>query len=278
VFVFAAFLGAAGCAAASRRPRAVLEESAVRCGLRENVSIPLLRIRAVYTAEGKERSLLLTGRLAARWPDKMRVRLQKANHHLVTLVVNGHDASLYFPRTNKVLNAELHTPACEKKKGKRAEGDLLPHLLEMSTLLVEGSFPRYPLRRYGEPETKEGLYVYTARFPDRTVRVEIDPRSCMVRKQVCVFPPPLDREVEIAFDAYRRFREGIWYPTKISFSVSRPGAAPELAVTLSVSRISFNRPVPDAAFTARWPDATVIRRFPDDPKELFGLPEEVEKE
>ena len=125
-------------------PGDVLKNSSAAYERKSSVSIPVLKVNLEIKNKDKENSIFLTGKVLASQPDKLRMKLTKANYHLVTLVVNGHDASLYFPRTQKVLNKELNKPILDEEQ----EVDILASAIELCMIFLKGPFPEYPVTGY----------------------------------------------------------------------------------------------------------------------------------
>ena len=236
---------------------------------KETVSIPLLRINATIGEGEKVRSLVLSGKVVARQPDLLRMKISKANHHLASMVVNGHKASIYFPRTNKVFETEINKSTVEEEGGI----DIVARAFEMSLIFLKGPFPEYPLRRYRVIGTRKGMYVYRAEIPGGTLTLYVDSRSCHVLKRVYVLQGKKHEwAVKIEFSKYEITPPRSVFPRKAVLTVSRKGDDEVFfRAEMFCSRISFNKKVADKAFISEWPEhAEVITNLPSDPEELFG--------
>jgi outer membrane lipoprotein-sorting protein len=263
----------AGCA--ERKPIDVaLKESSALYLAKGSVSIPLLRINAVSNQGEKSKSMVLSTQLISKWPDKLRLKMCKANYHLVSMVVNGHKASLYFPRTNKVFNTELNKPVLKDQ----IDEDLFPTIIEMSLMFVQGPFPRYSLSLYAVQKKEGDLYTYTADLPKYFLDLSIDSFTCKVQKQEYRFKEPHDWVIEIDFDRYALIEGSMPYPRRIVMAIYRKKTAQKKTVLeMFVSRISFGHTVSEKAFKPNWPeDALVIKEIPKKTEELFGKIEEEE--
>ena len=240
----------------------------------ESVSIPLLRLNAVFTdARAKEHSLVLSAQVISKWPDQVRMKISKAEYHLISLIVKGHAASMYFPRTNKLFETELNKPLIDQKDA----ADIVSAAIEMSAVFVKGPFPDYPLQRYAYKGREDGEYVFAAEIPGGTLKLYIDPSSFYIRRRVYTLKAEKEWTVDILFRKYERI-QGQFYPRKLSMEISTAGDTRRSRMEMYVSRISFHRPVRDQAFETAWPeDALRLKVIPSDPEELFGKIEDEEE-
>lgn len=246
----------------------VLKISSSAYSFRDSVSIPLLRINAVSVQDGKKKDLVLSAQVISKWPDKLRLKIEKARYHLLSMVVNRHTASLYFPRTDKIYSTELNRPVLDGKTG----GNLLPVIIEMSLMFIRGPFPQYSLSVYTEQKKENDIYIYTADLPEFTLELSIHALSYRVLRQVYRFKGDEKWVMDISFDRYMYTDGNIPYPRKILMEVFRDGEpADKTLLEMYVSRVSFGRSVSEKAFKADWPeDAVEIKTIPDKPEDLFG--------
>lgn len=269
LWAFAAAALLAGCAAEVLPPEMVLRAASGIFERKDTVSIPLLRMDLELRTGEKPRSIFLSAQMIAKWPDMLRMKITKANYHLASLVINGHSASVHFPRTGKVFDTELNRPLLEGNAV-----DLIPTLIEMSMILLKGPFPEYPLARYTFSRDEAERYVFTTAIQGADLAVVIDPRTGEVLEQVYTLRTARPRTVTIRFGRYETV-SGTLYPRKLTVVVTE-GADKVLAtIEMFASRLSFNRPAPDKAFVKDWPaDAQVIEKLPENPEELFGKMED----
>ncbi|MFH1707848.1 MAG: hypothetical protein ABIF71_08015 [Planctomycetota bacterium] len=262
-------LALASCTALSS-PEAALRTASAGYGAPATVALPLIRMNVAVREGAKTRSLFLSGQAVAEWPDKLRLKLTKADIHLVTLVVNGHAAALHFPRTSKALDVELNRPVLG---GETA--DPLAAALEMTLILVQGPFPLHPLGAYTLEGEVKGVYTYAAPIQGGTLRLAVDGRTGAVRSRTCRFAGREEWAIGVAFDQYETMGDHR-FPRKFTLTACK-GTDPLPAVTVEIylAQVNFNRPAPAAAFRAAWPEGTVkLAELPAKLEELFGTIEE----
>ena len=260
-----------GCA--GKKPSGdVLASSSALFASHTSVSIPLLRINVESGRGEKKKNLTLTGQVISEWPDKLRMKIRKANYHLLSMVVNGHKASLFFPRTDKVFNTGINRPVLEKGKG----ADLLSAVIEMSLMFIHGPFPQYALSLYTLKGIKGDVCSYTADLPEYSLEIAVHASTYRVLKQVYRFKKPHDWVMAVEFGRYSVSRGSAPYPQKITVSVCKEKASSDKTVIeMFVSKVSFGRDVSPKAFKTNWPENAVeIERLPEDHEKLFGKIEE----
>lgn len=249
-------------------PDVVLKSASAVFETKESVSIPLLRCSIEFPVQEKKKSYALSAQIISQWPDKLRMKVTKANYHLVSMIINGHEASLYFPRTNKVFETALHQPLLEKGQ----QVDILAEVIDLFLVFLKGPFPEYPLGKYSYKGEDEGLFVYTADTAGGAIKLFLDPVMFRVKRRRHTFAGgDKDRIIEIDFDHYKRSARTD-YPHKITVSVYEAEQENKrITIEMFVSRLSFNAKVSEKAFQKQWPeDALIIKHLPEKAEELFG--------
>jgi hypothetical protein len=262
-------LALTGCTALAGPDEALRTASAVY-GAPATVSLPLIRMNVAVREGAKTRSLFLSGQAVAEWPDKLRLKITKADIHLVTLVVNGHTAALHFPRTGKALDVELNRPVLKDETA-----DPLAAALEMTLILVQGPFPLHPLNAYTLEGEAGGIYTYTAAIQGGTLRLAVDGRTGAVRSRTCRFAGREEWAIGVAFDQYAAMGDHR-FPRKLILTACKgTDPLPAVTVELYLAQINFNHPAPATAFRAAWPEDTVkLAELPAKLEDLFGAIEE----
>ncbi len=271
MFVFLLML----CSCAVLPPDEVLKNSSASYERKNSVSIPVLKVNLEIKNGDKEHSIFLTGKVMASQPDKLRMKLTKANYHLVTLVVNGHDASLYFPRTGKVLNKELNKPVLDENE----DVDILASAIELCMIFLQGPFPEYPVTGYEYMGKDDDCYVYETDVQGGRLALYIDSSTSQVRKRVYKIKGKESWTVELHTGMYRKAGVSM-FPRKFRLVLTGPAEKKfNATVEMFVSRISFNKRIPDKAYSPSWPAETVvIEKLPSNTEELFGKMEEEDEE